>query len=299
MRRTTTRVPDHNTHFGTVVGVASSTVLAATLLALAAAVLHAAWNLWVKQSGDRWISLWGQMTAGGVLCAMVLVVTGLPENLAWWPVLTSGLIHVAYITALARAYTIGDFSVTYPIARGAGALLAAGGGVLFLDDTLTSMSVAGIAMAVLGIFLLAGRADNSHVRAALLVSLTIGAYSVVDGFGSRETGGNLYPLVLFVATGVSTTLAGVVMGRTRDMVGAMQANAHKFALAGAASALTYWMVLIAMQKAPVGYVTALRESSVVIVALVGTRYLGEKDMKRRLFAACVVVSGLGTLIAGR
>ncbi len=274
-------------------------MLAATLLALAAAVLHAAWNLWVKQSGDRWISLWGQMTAGGVLCAIVLVVTGIPDSLAWWPVVASGLIHVVYITTLARAYDVGDFSVTYPIARGAGALLAACGGVLFLDDTLTTASVAGIAMAVVGIFLLAGRADASHVRAALAVSVTIGAYSVVDGFGSRETGGNLYPLVLFVATGVCTTVAGIATGRARDMVAAMQVNAHKFALAGAASALTYWMVLIAMQKAPVGYVTALRESSVVIVALVGTRYLGEKDMKRRVFAACVVVSGLATLIAGR
>jgi uncharacterized membrane protein len=59
------------------------------------------------------------------------------------------------------------------------------------------------------------------------------------------------------------------------------------------------MVLIAMQKAPVGYVTALRESSVVIVALVGTKYLGEADMKRRVIAAGVVVAGLVVLIAGR
>ena len=293
------RCADHNTHFDDTVGVASSTVLAATLLALAAAVLHAAWNLWVKQSGDRWISLWGQMTAGGVLCAIVLVVTGIPDSLAWWPVIASGIIHVVYITTLARAYDIGDFSVTYPIARGAGALLAACGGLLFLGDSLTPVSVAGIGMAVFGIFLMAGPADNSHVRAALWVSLTVGAYSVVDGFGSRETGGNLYPLVLFVSTGVCTTVAGVAGGRAREMAAAMRASAHTFALAGAASALTYWMVLVAVQTAPVGYVTALRESSVVIVALVGTRYLGEKDMKRRLFAACVVLSGLGTLIAGR
>lgn len=290
---------DHNTQFDTAVGVASTIVLAATLLALAAAVLHASWNLWVKQSGDRWISLWGQMTAGAVLCAAVLVFTGVPNTLAWWSVVASGTIHVVYITTLARAYNIGDFSVTYPIARGAGALLAACGGVLFLSDALTGVSVAGIALAVFGIFLLAGRADNSHVSAALVVSVTIGAYSVIDGYGSRETGGNLYPLVLFVATGITTTIAGIAMGRSKEMVAAMRVSAHKFALAGAASALTYWMVLIAMQKAPVGYVTALRESSVVIVALVGTRYLGERDMKRRLFAACVVLAGLVILIVGR
>jgi drug/metabolite transporter (DMT)-like permease len=58
------------------------------------------------------------------------------------------------------------------------------------------------------------------------------------------------------------------------------------------------MVLIAMQKAPVGYVTALRESSVVIVALVGTRYLGEDDLKRRVIAATVVLAGLIVLVVG-
>jgi drug/metabolite transporter (DMT)-like permease len=274
-------------------------VLTATLFALAAAVLHASWNLWVKQSGDRWIALWGQMTAGGCVCAVILLFTGWPSNLAWWPVLSSGIIHVVYIGALARAYTIGDFSVTYPIARGAGALLAAIGGVLFLNDHFTALAVFGIVIAIAGILLLAGKADASHVKAALLVSLTIGAYSVVDGHGSRLTGGNLYPLVLFVATAVSTTIAGIAMGRTRDMVTAMKSRAHWFVLAGSASALTYWMVLIAMQQAPVGYVTALRESSVVIVALVGTRYLGESDMRRRVVAALVVVAGLAVLIAGR
>lgn len=274
-------------------------MLTATLLALAAAVLHASWNLWVKQSGDRWIALWGQMTAGGCVCAVILLFTGWPSNLAWWPVLSSGVIHVVYIGALARAYTIGDFSVTYPIARGAGALLAAIGGVLFLNDHFTTLSVFGIVIAIAGILLLGGKADTSHVKAALLVSLTIGAYSVVDGHGSRLTGGNLYPLVLFVATAVSTTIAGIAMGRTRDMVSAMKSRAHWFVLAGSASALTYWMVLIAMQQAPVGYVTALRESSVVIVALVGTRYLGESDMRRRVVAALIVVAGLAVLIAGR
>jgi drug/metabolite transporter (DMT)-like permease len=59
------------------------------------------------------------------------------------------------------------------------------------------------------------------------------------------------------------------------------------------------MVMIAVRSAPVGYVTALRESSVVIVALVGTRYLGEEGMRRRVTAAAVVVLGLVILVAGR
>jgi drug/metabolite transporter (DMT)-like permease len=274
-------------------------MLAATLLALAAAVLHAGWNLWVKQSHDRWIALWGQMTCAGIMCSVLLVVLGGANNIAWWPLAASSTIHLFYVVLLARAYNLGDFSVTYPIARGTGALVAAIGGILFLSDHLSVLMFIGIGIAVLGILLLAGPADNSHVIAALLVSVTIGAYSVVDSYGSRQMGGNLYPLLLFIGTGISLSTYGLATGRRRDMATALASTWKRFCIAGIASGAAYWMVLIAAQKAPVGYVTALRESSVVIVALVGTRYLGEKDIKRRVFAACIVVAGLGVLIAGR
>ena len=274
-------------------------MLAATLLALAAAVLHAGWNLWVKQSHDRWIALWGQMTCAGIMCSVLLIALGGANNIAWWPLAASSIIHLLYVLLLTRAYNLGDFSVTYPIARGTGALVAAIGGILFLSDHLSVLMFIGIGIAVLGILLLAGPADNSHVNAALLVSVTIGAYSVIDSYGSRQMGGNLYPLLLFIGTGITMSTYGLATGRRHDMAIALASTWKRFSVAGIASVATYWMVLIAVQKAPVGYVTALRESSVVIVALVGTRYLGEKDMKRRIFAACIVVAGLGVLIAGR
>lgn len=273
-------------------------MLGATLLALAAAVLHASWNLWVKQSGDRFIALWGQMTVAGIGCFVIVLAVGWPANLAWWPVVVSGIVHLYYVVGLARAYDIGDFSVTYPIARGGGALLAALGGIAFLGDDITFLSGVGIAVAVVGILLLAGRADSAHVRAALAVAATIGIYSVVDSHGSREMGGNLYPLLLFTSAGLFITVHGLMAGRRADMAMAMRTMWPRFALAGSASALTYWMVLLAVQEAPVGYVTVLRESSVVIVALVGTRWLGEAHMKRRVGAAVVVLAGLALLVAG-
>jgi drug/metabolite transporter (DMT)-like permease len=243
--------------------------------------------------------LWGQMFAGAIVSGIILLFAGWPPNLMLWPAIASGVIHVAYIAALAHAYNVGDFSVTYPIARGTGALLAAIAGVIFVNDTLSWLSAGGIAIAIGGIYVLAGHADSQHVRAGLMVAATIGAYSVIDGYGSRETGGNLYPLVLFLSIGIFLTVAGIATGRTREMTKALKSTTHKFFIAGSASVLTYWMVLIAMQRAPVGYVTALRESSVVIVALIGTRYLGESDAKRRISAAGIVVVGLAVLIAGR
>ena len=52
-------------------------MLLATLLALTAAVLHAGWNLAVKQTRhDRFIALWAQFLLGGLVGGVALAATG-------------------------------------------------------------------------------------------------------------------------------------------------------------------------------------------------------------------------------
>ena len=120
-------------------------MLTATVLALVAAVLHAAWNLSVKQSvGDRFIALWGQFFVAGVLGSIALVAGGgIPARGFVWAAL-SGLAHLPYCLLLAKAYGVGDFSLAYPIARGGGALVAGLGGILLLGDTFSPIGVVGM-----------------------------------------------------------------------------------------------------------------------------------------------------------
>ena len=245
------------------------------------------------------MALWGQMTAAGIGGLVISIAVGIPHGFVWWPAVASGAIHLFYISALARSYDLADFSVTYPIARGSGALLAAAGGVLFLDDHLSPLMILGIAVAIGGIVLLAGHADNAHARAALLVGAFIACYSLVDSHGSRINSGGVYPLLIFTTTGLFMTVRGLATGRRAEMLSAARMQWRNFSVAGAASALTYWLVMLAVRRAPVGYVTALRESSVVIVALVGTRYLGEEGLRRRVGAALIVLAGLIILVLGR
>src|SRR5262245_2471315 len=111
-------------------------MLLATVYALTAAVLHAGWNLFAKRSGDPFIALWGQFLFAGVIGAVVLLVGGGVPAGAWTWALISAAVHIPYLVALGWAYRHGDFSLAYPIARGGGALLAAIGGILILDDDL-------------------------------------------------------------------------------------------------------------------------------------------------------------------
>jgi drug/metabolite transporter (DMT)-like permease len=140
--------------------------------------------------------------------------------------------------------------------------------------------------------------DRWHALWGQFFVAGVGICSVIDSHGSRETGGNLYPLATFVACALFTSIHGIAMGRRESMVVALRTHWRRFALAGAASVLTYWMVLVAVQRASVGYVTALRESSVVIAALIGALVLKEPHAKRRIIAACVAVAGLVVLVAG-
>jgi uncharacterized membrane protein len=277
-------------------------VLEATLLALGSAALHAFWNLLVKTSDERFLTAWGQFLVGGLIALPVLVVIGFPQTDAWPYLAASSLVHVVYTGALVRAYHHGDFSVAYPLARGGGALLAAIGGVLFLSDYLSGWSWLAIAVVAGG---LASLARPSAGRSALLwaglTAATIGVYTTLDAAGARHSeSGIAYGIALVTASGLALSVAGVVRGRGRDFVSFLRTGDRtRIVLGGLAATAAYSMVLAAVKLAPVGYVAALRESSVVLGAAAGWLLLHERLGRARLISSTVVAAGLILLIASR
>ena len=224
------------------------------------------------------------------------MVSGAP-SIAWGWAALSGAMHVPYILLLSRAYDRGDFSMSYPIVRGGGALAAALGGVLILHDTISFVSAFGIMLVVVGLLVLATSGSWHVVGAALSVASTIAVYSVVDGHGTRQSNAIGYALALNVCAGAITSLW---VGSTRhtEMIPAIRNNWKRFGFAGIASTAAYTLIMIAYQHAPVGYVAALRESSVVIAAFAGWKMLDEGDHRRRITSASIVLVGLAVLIAG-
>ncbi len=279
-------------------------MLLATVLALSAAVLHAGWNLVAKRAdGDRYLVLWAQFFAAGLLTTPLLIgyqiIWGMPLQAYLWAAL-SGCVHVPYMWLLARAYNTGEFSVSYPVARGGGAALAAIGGVVALHDHLSPLAILGIAIVVCGLILLAYGAHGRSLGIALLAAVSIGVYSTIDGKGVRLAPDAIgFVLATMCAGGITNTTAAFIIRRPAEMSAMFVANWRRALVTGLASVVTYGMVLVAFTYAPIGYVTALRESSVVLAAIAGWRLLGEGDHRRRLSAAVVVFSGLLVLVLGR
>jgi multidrug transporter EmrE-like cation transporter len=271
-------------------------VFAATLLALSAAALHAGWNLAAKRSTDRITALFAQFLVGGVIGAIVLVLTRDLPAAAWWPALLTGLVHVPYLLLLAHAYEHGDFSVAYPVARGSGAVLAALGGVVLLDDSLGALGLAAVVVVAGGMWLLSVGATSGQLTTAMAVGVTIGVYTVNDSWAVRRWGVT-YPFAAFVTIGVMMALSTVVTGRAPRVAAAFRADWRQPVLTGAMAVLAYVLVMVAVRRAPVGYVAVLRESSVLLAAFLGSRYLDEGAVRLRMTAAAIILAGLVLLVA--
>jgi drug/metabolite transporter (DMT)-like permease len=296
-------------------------VLAATLLALGSAVVHACWNLLIKTSEDRAVAAWGQFTAAAAVAIVGLAVVGLPGWAALPYLAGTGLVHLVYIESLVAAYTHGDFSLSYPLARGGGAVLAALGSALVLDDRLPVLGWVAIAVAGVGLVGLRGRGvpaaddvvlgtgpaddgargERAALGFALLTAVCIATYTIVDSAGSRAgDSGVAYGLASVAVSGTSVCISNLVRSGRRARAGLLRTDWHKHLAGGVGTLVAYTMVLVAVRRAPVGYVTMLRESSVVIGALVGWLVLREGLGGRRLVASLVILAGLVLLVvAGR
>ncbi|HEX7521882.1 MAG TPA: EamA family transporter [Acidimicrobiia bacterium] len=275
-------------------------MLEATLLALGSAVLHPMWNLIIKTSEARFLTAWGLYLAGALLFLPVLPFVGVPGAAVLPYLVASSAVHVFYVAALVRAYHHGDFSLAYPLARGGGALLAALGGVLFLGDVLPALAWLAIAVVVGG---LASFVRPSVSRAALLwaglTAATIGTYTTIDSEGARRSSGLGYGIAIVGGAALALTAAGVARGRSAALLRSVRGNWRRSLVAGACLTIAYSMVLTAVRLAPVGYVAALRESSVVLGAGAGWLLLHERLGRARLASSAVVTAGLVLLVVWR
>jgi drug/metabolite transporter (DMT)-like permease len=270
----------------------------ATVLALVAATLHAAWNLLIKTAEDRDLAAWGQFVFGAAALAPILVFTGLPPAAAFPFLVASALVHVVYVRALVAAYHHGDFSLAYPLARGGGALVAALLGVVALGDGLGTGGWVALLVVTIGLAsLIRPGAPASEIVYALLTAVIIGGYTVIDTAGSRHSdNGFAYGITLTAMSGIALSIVGVALGRGRAFVVSVRRSWPRHLFSGICLATAYSLVLVAVRFAPVGYVATLRESSVVLGAGMGWLLLHERLGGRRLVSAVVVTVGLVGLV---
>jgi drug/metabolite transporter (DMT)-like permease len=268
----------------------------AVALALGAAFLHAGWNVLLAGSRDTRSSTAGLLIWGVALLAVPAVLTRGVSSDAIPYIAASAVFELCYFVLLARAYDSGEVSVVYPVARGSAPVVVLVFSAIALNEGVPAGAVAGILLVALGV-LLVGLAvfpgqmarENAQpmrdVWFGLAIGLFIAAYTLVDSKGVERADPIAY-LALVVAP---CALVYPLVAKVRPDVGA------RTALTAAATFGAFLMVLAAFRLAPAAPVAAVRESSVVIAAILGAVVLKERVDVWRFGGAVAVAAGVAAI----
>ncbi|RMD65327.1 MAG: EamA family transporter [Alphaproteobacteria bacterium] len=275
------------------------------VLVLLAAVLHATWNALVKAGGDRLIMITLVMAAPVPVCIAGLLLLP-PLALAAWPfVLASAAIHYLYYALLVHSYRLGDLSQVYPIARGSAPALVAAAAWIFAGEPLRASEMAGVVIVSAGIMSLSWRrraglreGEAWAIGLALLNGLTIAAYLLVDGMGVRRSGHPLSYIAWLFVLEAAPLIILTLWRRRGDLVAAFRPHWRTGLGGGLIAGISYGIAIWAMGQGPMAHVVALRETSVIFGAAIGTLILKEPFGRRRIIAATVVATGAVLLNLG-
>jgi drug/metabolite transporter (DMT)-like permease len=262
----------------------------AVAAALLAALLHAGWNLAVARADDPE----RRMRAACVWAAVLLT----PLAAATWEVTPeavpymagSALLHGTYFLALGRAYRTEDVDVVYAVSRGTGPVLLLVVGGLALGESVSAIAAAGVlavAAGVAGLRLAGGHATHAGLLWGLGIGLFIAGYTLVDAEGVDRA----EPTAYLVAVLWPMALVCLMLLRRTGTTAELRSLAP--VVTGAGMIAAYVLVLWALQRAPAAPVAALRETSILLVALFAGIAGGA-----RVAAAAIVVAGVALVVLG-
>ena len=274
----------------------------ALILALQAALLHAIFGALQKRATDPWTA---RSVIDGTYAAIALpfalFVVPWPEPHIWPMFAIAWVIHVGYKVAQAAAYSVGAYTVVYPVVRGTGPVFTVVGAGLLFGETFAPLQWLGVAMLVSGILGLAVYnlrhvvVDRARLPLALGLAVMTGgfvaAYPTWDAFVIRATE-NPFTFIawFFLLDGLAFPIAYFL--RNRGQVPRPFAPLAKLGVQGALIAyFSFGGIMMATRLDKVGEAAVLRETSVVFSALIGWLMLGESTGPRRIALISLIAAG--------
>ncbi|MDF1808770.1 MAG: DMT family transporter [Phycisphaerales bacterium] len=266
------------------------------VLVLMAALFHAIWNGLIKSGNDPLMESMLLCIAWIVICMILIPVLPIPNRQSWPYIFMAVIIHVCYFLLLSKSYSMGDFSAVYPVVRGLPPLIVLLVSVLFIEEPLSLAGATGASLIAGGVLVLEFGNKCRSVRMlffAFLTALMIAFYTVVDGLGARKSGHStsFFAWFTLLQSIIYVAIVFRVRGRTK-CVKHIRSKWKLGFLGGLMSFSAYSIVLWAMTKAPIPFVSALRETSVLFASVIAIVFLGEPVRKNRIFSAALIFAGI-------
>jgi drug/metabolite transporter (DMT)-like permease len=272
--------------------------ISALLLALAAAAVHATWNLLLAGEEDTHAASAVALVFGTLVFAPVAAITWRLEATALPYIAGSSALELLYLALLATGYSVAAMSFIYPIARGSAPVIVLIAGAAVAGAGVSVLAAVGVVLVAGGIVLVRGVGASARTRdlaLALAVGACIAGYTLVDKHGIAHANPIAYLEFVFAVTAIA-----YLLGVWRTLGGpALRAAINRSTLlAGLGFFGAYALALAALRLAPAASVAAVRESSVVVatafLAITGREKIGPA----RLAGAIAVVAGIAFISLG-
>lgn len=269
------------------------------LAILTAAFFHALWNGLLKGGKDPLLDSMNMCVVWFVISLAFLPFLPIPHLDSWPFAAGSVILHILYFFFLAHCYRLGDLTIVYPIIRGTPPILVALVSLFFLQDVITPLGWVGLLTISCGVLTMAFNKKHlpPHLLlAAFITACFIAGYTITDGSGARLSGNSMGYLMWYSVIQAAIYIAIVVRIRGLNVcVGHTRLYWKRAAIGGTISHAAYAIVIWACTLAPLAYVSALRETSVLMAMLIGVVLLGEELTKQKIIAALLILCGISLL----
>jgi drug/metabolite transporter (DMT)-like permease len=287
----------------------------ATLLVVLSAATHAYWNFLLKRSGGTQLFVGLSKVSEVAMFAPIFLVFVVPQFTELHGLVPLAMVGAAFVlvnyVCLAWAYSHGDLSFVYPLARGSILLFLPFLAFATVGERVSTEGALALAVIVCGIVALqlpslewrafaslGTRLRSPATMFALLAAFAAACYTLWDKHAVQRVPAFAY-MYLYTVITAAAYAAFIWRKYPRDQIAA-QWRHHRGAIlqVGFFNITSYLLVLFALRTGTSSYVIALRQLSIAVGVLLGWWLLREQvSLPKRVGVALIVVGCLAIGIA--
>jgi len=220
----------------------------------------------------------------------------------WLFILINSILQIIYYAFLGKAYKLADLSIVYPLARGSAVFFIPLWGILFFNESISSIAMFGIFLVFIGLIcisvipiinkdLLITRSLIIGMILSVLVGLNISFYTIVDKKAVSSINPFIYPILITVGGSLGAIMFTGSKNKIVDLKLQFQNNYKTVIIGSTIMYLAYSVMLYALNISKMSYAATTRELTIMVGIIWSYFFLKEKITFIRFLAILVIFSG--------
>ena len=281
----------------------------ATFLILLYCFGHSYWNFLVKKSNNPPMMLVSIAIGSWLLpfpFALFFIISNPPSYESWIYIFINGILQIFYYGLLGRAYKLADMSIVYPLARGSAVFFIPIWGIIFFNESISSLAILGIGLIFFGLMFISviplmkkniniSRKLLSAIILSILVGLNISLYTIFD----KKAVSNVNPFIYVILITILGSLGALLFTGGKNKIIFLRDNFKKNYLTIISGSiimyLAYSVMLFALKFSKISYAGTARELTIIVGIIWSYFLLREKIDLIRIISIFMIFIGAVTI----